>query len=74
MNEQKPTPLSSSVAARCKAEIEAVQKEVEDAYGARIVWGLVDGFLLYWDQVRYSFPTRKANDEFFFLVWFVGDC
>jgi len=50
LNEQKPTTLSDSVAARCKAEIAAVQKEVEDAYGTRVVWGLVDGFLLYWDQ------------------------
>lgn len=60
LNEQKPTPLSDSVAARCEAEIAAVQKEVEDAYGARIVWGLVDGFLLYWDKVRYSFPIQKG--------------
>ncbi|KAI0279528.1 P-loop containing nucleoside triphosphate hydrolase protein [Russula aff. rugulosa BPL654] len=50
LNEQKPTPLSDSVAARCKAEITAVQKEVENAYGVHVVWGLVDGFLLYWDQ------------------------
>jgi hypothetical protein len=68
LNEQKLTPLSDSVAARCKAEIAAVQKEVEDAYGARVVWGLVDGFLLYWDQVRYSFPIQKANDELFFRL------
>ena len=75
LNGQKPTPLSDSVAARCQAEIAAVQKEVEDACGARVVWGLLDGFLLYWDQVRYFFPIQKAEDElFFFLVWLVGDC
>jgi hypothetical protein len=43
-----------------------VQKEVEDAYGTRVVWGLVDGFLLYWDQVRHSFPTPEAIDDLFF--------
>ncbi|KAI0288107.1 hypothetical protein BC826DRAFT_1093141 [Russula brevipes] len=50
MNPQVHVPLDHSVAARCKAEIAAAQKEVEAASGARVVWGLVDGFLLYWDQ------------------------
>ncbi|KAI9510063.1 P-loop containing nucleoside triphosphate hydrolase protein [Russula earlei] len=50
LNAQKPVSLRESVAARCQAEIMSVQKEVEDATGARTVVGLVDGFLLYWDQ------------------------
>jgi nicotinamide/nicotinate riboside kinase len=54
LNEQRPVPLSDAVAARCQAEIAAAQKEVEAATGARVVWGLVDGFLLYWDQVYAS--------------------
>lgn len=44
-----------------------MQKEVENAYGVHVVWGLVDGFLLYWDQVCYSFPIQRVNDELFFL-------
>jgi hypothetical protein len=52
LNEQKHVTLDDAVAARCKAEIAAVQEEVEAASGARVVWALVDGFLLYWDQVR----------------------
>jgi len=51
LNEQRPVPLTDSVLARCKAEITVVQKEAEAGTGARVVWGLVDGFLLYWDQV-----------------------
>jgi len=27
-----------------------MQKQVEAVTGERVVWGLVDGFLLYWDQ------------------------
>ena len=53
LNEQKLVELGQSLAARCKEEIARVQKEVEAASGVRVVWGLVDGFLLYWDQVRY---------------------
>lgn len=52
LNEQRPVPLSDQVAVRCQAEIAAAQKEVEDASGVPIVWGLVDGFLLYWDKVH----------------------
>ncbi|KAI0296516.1 P-loop containing nucleoside triphosphate hydrolase protein [Multifurca ochricompacta] len=50
LNEQKPVPLTDSVAERWTTEITRVQKEVEAASGTRVVWGLVDGFLLYWDQ------------------------
>jgi nicotinamide/nicotinate riboside kinase len=49
LNEQKHVEIGESLAARCKEEIARVQKEVEAASGVRIVWGLVDGFLLYWD-------------------------
>jgi hypothetical protein len=52
LNEQKPVELGDSLAARCKEELARVQKEVEAASGVRVVWGLVDGFLLYWDPVR----------------------
>ncbi|KAI0256448.1 P-loop containing nucleoside triphosphate hydrolase protein [Lactifluus subvellereus] len=50
LNHQKPVSLDDAVAARCKAEIAAAQADAEAAASARIVWGLVDGFLLYWDQ------------------------
>ncbi|KAH9060309.1 P-loop containing nucleoside triphosphate hydrolase protein [Lactarius deliciosus] len=49
LNEQKPVQLGESLAARCKEEISRMQKEVEAASGVRVVWGIVDGFLLYWD-------------------------
>ena len=51
LNKQKPVELGDSLAARCKEELTRVQKEVEAASGVRVVWGVVDGFLLYWDPV-----------------------
>ncbi|KAH9171561.1 P-loop containing nucleoside triphosphate hydrolase protein [Lactarius sanguifluus] len=48
-NEQKPVQLGESLATRCKEEISRMQKEVEAASGVRVVWGIVEGFLLYWD-------------------------
>jgi hypothetical protein len=63
LNEQQPVPLGAAVVARCQAEIAAMQKQVEAVTGERVVWGLVDGFLLYWDQVYTSpvpfFPVRS---------------
>jgi nicotinamide/nicotinate riboside kinase len=54
LNEHRPVPLSDAVAARCQAEISVAQKEIEAASGVPVVWGLVDGFLLYWDKVHGS--------------------
>ncbi|KAH9979098.1 P-loop containing nucleoside triphosphate hydrolase protein [Lactifluus volemus] len=59
LNEQKHVPLDEVVAARCKAEITKAQEEIEAASGTRVVWGLVDGFLLYWDQeIVDTFDTK----------------
>ncbi|KAI0049889.1 P-loop containing nucleoside triphosphate hydrolase protein [Auriscalpium vulgare] len=49
LNEQKEVPVEGSVAARWRAELAGLQSAAEAAEGVRIVWGLVDGFLLYWD-------------------------
>ncbi|KAH9986758.1 hypothetical protein BJV74DRAFT_515444 [Russula compacta] len=50
LNEQRAVPLGDGLFARCQAEIAAAQREAEAVSGSRVVWGLVDGFLLYWDQ------------------------
>jgi nicotinamide/nicotinate riboside kinase len=74
LNEQKLVPFDDAVAARWKAEIAAAQAEAEAASGARIIWGLVDGFLLYWDQVQHI----PASCAFFLIhglfIWFLGGC
>jgi nicotinamide/nicotinate riboside kinase len=50
LNEQKEVPLDSETVRRWRQKFENVRKELEED-GVRIVWGLVDGFLLYWDRV-----------------------
>ncbi|KAL0072755.1 ribosylnicotinamide kinase [Marasmius tenuissimus] len=47
LNEQKQVPLSDTVSNKWRAEFERLEKEAE-SQGEKIVWGLVDGFLLYW--------------------------
>lgn len=52
LNEQKEIPVEGEVAAQWQAELVRAQAEVEKSDQVRVVWGLVDGFLLYWDSVR----------------------
>jgi hypothetical protein len=67
LNEQWPIPLGDSFAMWYKAKIAAVQKEVEVASDARIIWGVVNGFLLYWDQVCYLLRFREPMTSVFLL-------
>ena len=54
LNEQKILPISEEVEHRWRTAFEALEMEMKKD-GERIVWGLVDGFLLYWNKVRCYF-------------------
>jgi nicotinamide/nicotinate riboside kinase len=51
LNEQKIIPISEEVENRWRTAFEALEMVMKED-GERIVWGLVDGFLLYWNKVR----------------------
>ena len=55
LNVQNPVPVTDSTYDRVKASIVKMQREIEEREGVRVVWGLVDGFLLYWDKVSADF-------------------
>ena len=50
LNEQKEVPVSPGVIERWTEEFCAIEKEKEEE-GEKIVWVLLDGFLLYWYRV-----------------------
>lgn len=50
LNEQKVVKVDGEVKEELKAVFENMKKE-EEKKGYRIIWGLVDGFLLYWNKV-----------------------
>jgi nicotinamide/nicotinate riboside kinase len=50
LNEQKDVPVPNTVTDRWKEMFDSVRVE-RAAHGERIIWGLVDGFLLYWNKV-----------------------
>ena len=54
LNEQKVISVEDTVRDRWRAEFEKLKKERTTSEDERIVWGLVDGFLLYWHPVRFG--------------------
>ncbi|KAH7883127.1 hypothetical protein F5I97DRAFT_1960381 [Phlebopus sp. FC_14] len=49
-NEQKDFPIDARYVDNLKKEFEHISEYVRAEEGIQITWGLVDGFLLYWDQ------------------------
>lgn len=52
LNEQKDVPVDKEVYSRWTDRFEQFMKEAREK-GEEVAWGLVDGFLLYWDMVRF---------------------
>ncbi len=50
LNEQREVPVEQPIIDRWRETFTRIQEEHEKA-GEKIVWVVVDGFLLYWDQV-----------------------
>ncbi|KAF8909851.1 P-loop containing nucleoside triphosphate hydrolase protein [Mucidula mucida] len=47
LNEQKAVPVNSAVKDKWRTEFQRIKEDNLKA-GRRVIWGLVDGFLLYW--------------------------
>ena len=54
LNEQKEVPLNAEKFESWKARFEELRRNWEER-GEEVIWGLVDGFLLYWDSVCRAF-------------------
>jgi len=50
LNDNKPVPVSDSIISRWRIQSENMVKERLEKHGERLVWAIVDGFLMYWDQ------------------------
>jgi len=47
---QKDVPVRDEIESRCRDLFAQLEVDMK-AEGVNIVWGVVDGFLLYWDKV-----------------------
>lgn len=52
LNEQKSIPIDGETEARLKAGFKDLQQRILDEKKEKIVFGILDGFLLYWHPVR----------------------
>ncbi|KAF9564775.1 P-loop containing nucleoside triphosphate hydrolase protein [Agrocybe pediades] len=50
LNEQKEIKIDEAVREKWIAEFERLKQQLEARRHERIIWGLVDGFLLYWNK------------------------
>lgn len=64
LNEQREVPVEQPLIDRWRETFTKIQEEHEKA-GEKIVWVVVDGFLLYWDQV-YSVILRTRKP---LMIW-----
>lgn len=64
LNEQKDVPLNIQELEKWKQRFAALKRDMEQREGVEVVWGLVDGFLLYWDPVRLTFPSIPSIPNF----------
>ena len=52
LNAQREVPLSEETIILWREKSERIAREHLEKHGERVVWAIVDGFLLYWSQVR----------------------
>ncbi|KAF7428531.1 ribosylnicotinamide kinase [Pleurotus ostreatus] len=67
LNEQQVVPVPDELADKWRAHFQALQQKLEAETKEKIIWGLVDGFLLYWnhdvvDQLDVKFFLRVPHD------------
>ncbi|KAF8479469.1 P-loop containing nucleoside triphosphate hydrolase protein, partial [Gautieria morchelliformis] len=55
LNENKQVPVAESITAHWRRESERISKEHQEKHGARLVWAIVDGFLMYWNKACFCF-------------------
>ncbi|KAF9261949.1 P-loop containing nucleoside triphosphate hydrolase protein [Marasmius fiardii PR-910] len=61
-NETPAVPIDDEKIAQWKSRSEKFASTHLEKTGEKLVWVLIDGFLLYWDEVGYSFPPRFCDN------------
>ena len=51
LNETNEVPVEGSIVARWRQVSERIAREQREKHGVRLVWAIVDGFLMYWNKV-----------------------
>ena len=60
LNEQKDVPIDREASERWKQTFSQIEKEYEEK-GERLIWVIIDGFLLYWHPVSLYSPGIRLQ-------------
>jgi nicotinamide/nicotinate riboside kinase len=60
LNEQKKIPVEKGVDEKWTGEFKAIQKRIEEEKQERVIFGILDGFLLYWHPVSLILVLLRA--------------
>ena len=67
LNEQKQVPVDSGVIEKWAEEFRRIGEE-RGKLGEKVTWVLLDGFLLYWNQVRSCYRIHEYRHTVMFLT------
>jgi nicotinamide/nicotinate riboside kinase len=54
LNKQTDLPIKPECRQRLADRFKVIQDQIKERDNINIAWGLIDGFLLYWNQVCYQ--------------------
>jgi nicotinamide/nicotinate riboside kinase len=54
LNKQTDLPIEPESHQRLTERFRVIQDQIKERDNINVVWGLIDGFLLYWNQVCYQ--------------------
>jgi nicotinamide/nicotinate riboside kinase len=64
LNEQKLVPVDDEVMEELANVFQDIKRGREEKGEQKIIWGLVDGFLLYWNKVtKFISRSSSANEK-----------
>ena len=52
LNEQKDIAVDADMKRKWIEELKSIQEEIKERTGKKVIFGILDGFLLYWHPVR----------------------
>lgn len=61
LNVQTEIPIDSDIAKRWSRKLEELALSVSERTGQKIIFGILDGFLLYWHQVLSSYYMQDRG-------------
>ena len=60
-NETPSVPVDAAIITEWKQQSEKLAADHLEKYGEKLVWAIIDGFLMYWDDVSWTCAIRFVS-------------